>query len=408
MLKVCVMTDNPHLRTGMARVGREIATGIYNMGHEVIYIGWYENPPKTHNLPFRVIDARQQFFGSDILDSVWRNEQFDVLITIGDNWRLDYIGDSKRCHTRRFFQWIAYTAIDGEAFGGGVPFYLRPTYNTPDRMIVYTNWAKEAVLKSMPEMQSYLGMIYHGVDHNLFKPVDEATRQKIRQKFGCGNRFMFLVVSRNQPRKNIPEIFKAWKLVSLDKEMDGATLWPHMHFNDPFGASIDQMIEVYGINTANKKNVMYIDAIAHAPREIDMPDDNFMFELYQMADCLVMAGSEGFGLPVLEAMACRKPVIALDHSATGELCADGRGFLVPVQFETTGAYMHEKPWPDYNVLYQTMKRVMKNKEERDKVAEEGYKFSQNHSWASKLLEWRDEIEKLEYPLSSPIELKEVV
>jgi glycosyltransferase involved in cell wall biosynthesis len=40
--------------------------------------------------------------------------------------------------------------------------------------------------------------------------------------------------------------------------------------------------------------------------------------------------SEGFGLPILEAMACRTPVIGTPVGAAPELLADGAGILVPV------------------------------------------------------------------------------
>jgi glycosyltransferase involved in cell wall biosynthesis len=41
--------------------------------------------------------------------------------------------------------------------------------------------------------------------------------------------------------------------------------------------------------------------------------------------------SEGFGLPLLEAMACRTPVIATPAGAAPELCAAGGGVLVPME-----------------------------------------------------------------------------
>src|SRR5439155_1899353 len=46
---------------------------------------------------------------------------------------------------------------------------------------------------------------------------------------------------------------------------------------------------------------------------------------------------EGYGLPILEAMACRTPVIATPAGAAPELCSQGGGFLVPHENPTAMA-----------------------------------------------------------------------
>jgi glycosyltransferase involved in cell wall biosynthesis len=52
-------------------------------------------------------------------------------------------------------------------------------------------------------------------------------------------------------------------------------------------------------------------------------------ELYAQCDAwLFSSKTEGFGLPILEAMACRTPVIATPAGAAPELLADGGGILV--------------------------------------------------------------------------------
>jgi glycosyltransferase involved in cell wall biosynthesis len=55
-------------------------------------------------------------------------------------------------------------------------------------------------------------------------------------------------------------------------------------------------------------------------------------EIYSRCDVwLVGSRSEGFGLPILEAMACRTPVIATPTGAAPELIAGGGGVLVPFE-----------------------------------------------------------------------------
>lgn len=55
-------------------------------------------------------------------------------------------------------------------------------------------------------------------------------------------------------------------------------------------------------------------------------------EIYSSCDAWIVASrSEGFGLPILEAMACRTPVIATPAGAAPELLSHGGGVLVKIE-----------------------------------------------------------------------------
>lgn len=63
---------------------------------------------------------------------------------------------------------------------------------------------------------------------------------------------------------------------------------------------------------------------------VHAPDQAELRSLYQRCDAwLFCSRVEGFGLPLLEAMACRTPVIGTPAGAAPELLADGAGRLVP-------------------------------------------------------------------------------
>jgi glycosyltransferase involved in cell wall biosynthesis len=60
------------------------------------------------------------------------------------------------------------------------------------------------------------------------------------------------------------------------------------------------------------------------------PEQRRIPELYASCDAwLWPSRQEGFGLPILEAMACRTPVIAAPAGAAPEILADGGGVLLP-------------------------------------------------------------------------------
>jgi glycosyltransferase involved in cell wall biosynthesis len=60
------------------------------------------------------------------------------------------------------------------------------------------------------------------------------------------------------------------------------------------------------------------------------PAQDRLRDIYGQCDAWLFASrTEGFGLPILEAMACRTPVIGTPSGAAPELLADGCGILVP-------------------------------------------------------------------------------
>ncbi|WP_448564671.1 glycosyltransferase family 4 protein [Trichothermofontia sp.] len=61
-----------------------------------------------------------------------------------------------------------------------------------------------------------------------------------------------------------------------------------------------------------------------------MPPQEMLKDLYAQCDVWLFGSrTEGFGLPILEAMACRTPVVGAPSGAAPELLADGAGILVP-------------------------------------------------------------------------------
>lgn len=409
-MRILIMTDAPNLPTGQARVGREIATGLKRHGHDVGYLGWFQVPEIAATAPAGIHYwwTNNSYYGQDILDRIVQTFQPDVVLTIGDFWNLNYIADPNICRTRRRFQWCSYIPVDGEPINGGLPPSIRPIIEDIDIPVAYTNYAKDAVLKSIfdQETRNRLRVIYHGVDTKTFKP-DPSNRVKIREQYGMEDKFVFLSVSRNQSRKNIPELFRAWKIFSELPEVRGKVcLWPHMQFTDRAGWNIDDLLTV--LNLRNN-SIMYYNQVAHSQSEMMMVPDNEVATLYQIADVFVLLSGEGFGLPIFEAMASNLPCILLNHSACGELGANGRAHLIDVQDSVTwtGSHLTQRPIPRVNDVVDAMLKIYKDSAYRTKMAIAGREFATQYTWDNVLTEWNDVFMSFEVPFIKPMQMEVV-
>ncbi len=76
---------------------------------------------------------------------------------------------------------------------------------------------------------------------------------------------------------------------------------------------------------------------------VRQPAQEKLKDIYGQCDMwLFSSRSEGFGLPLLESMACRTPVIATPAGAAPEVCAGGGGVLVPLDDPSAMARAIEK------------------------------------------------------------------
>ena len=409
-MRILCMTDAPNLPTGQARVGREIATGLKRRNHDVGYLGWFQIPEIPASAPSGIPYwwSNNNYHGQDILDQVINRFQPDILLTIGDFWHLNYISDPNICKTRRWFQWCSYIPVDGEPVNGGLPPGIIQTISDIDIPVAYTNYAKKAVLKSVfdQETRNRIKVIYHGVDTNVFKP-DLEERRKLREKYDLQDKFVFLSISRNQSRKNIPELFRAWKTFSETPNASGkVVLWPHMHFGDSAGWNIDDMLSV--LNLKNK-SILYYDYVAHSSSHLITVKDEEVAKLYQIADAFILLSGEGFGLPIFEAMATGLPCILLNHSACGELGAEGRAHLIEVKdsITWTGSHLTQRPIPHVEDVVAAMDKVFSDAVYRNKIAAAGMEFATKYTWDTVLNEWDSIFMQYEVPFAKPMRMEVV-
>lgn len=154
-----------------------------------------------------------------------------------------------------------------------------------------------------------------GVDPRLRQPVSAAARTEVQHKYKLANHFV-LHVGTIEPRKNIGTAIDALRILR--------TVYPDVELvlvGQP-GWESDTMFETIR-HTAGVRHLGHVPAA-------DLP------ALYRAATALVMPSHyEGFGLPVLEAMALGTPVVS---SGKGSLAEVGEDAVLVPRDDTADAY----------------------------------------------------------------------
>ena len=161
-----------------------------------------------------------------------------------------------------------------------------------------------------------VSVVYPGVESRFSRIEDGQILAEVRERYGLPNRFV-LGLSTLQPRKNFDGLVDAFQLLlsqHADKEeiadlhlvICGGSGWMY--------EDIQQRVQHHGLEAR-----VHLTGFV---QDMDLP------ALYSLASVFAFPSwYEGFGLPVLEAMACGTPVVAADNSSLPEVVGDG-GLLV--------------------------------------------------------------------------------
>jgi len=192
--------------------------------------------------------------------------------------------------------------------------------------------------------------VVHEAAAPSFRPVrDRATLDRIRQRYGLAER-VILYVGTIEPRKNLPKL-----IAGFARRHQAGDLPHQLVCAGPYGwlsRDIEALIEELEIRNA----LRFTGYVPFA----DLP------ALYSLAEMFVFPSIyEGFGLPVVEAMACGTPVI------TGHVAALA---------EVGGGAVEHVERLDADQLGDAMVSLARSPERRRHLSRLGLQRSQVFSW----------------------------
>lgn len=227
---------------------------------------------------------------------------------------------------------------------------IREAVLRADGIITDSESTKRDIMKYFPVPSSHINVVYLGVE-DVFRQcsgTDEGT--KILSGYGIGKKYL-LFTGTIEPRKNLVRVLGCFE-------------------------KIKGRFKEYQLVIAGKKGWLYGDFFARLDKlPSDARKDVILTEYVPFKELPYLYGNaalllypslyEGFGLPVLEAMACGTPVITSNVSSLPEVAGDAGVLVDPCNEEEIAS---------------AVERVLSDGELKESMRRKGLERVKNFSW----------------------------
>jgi glycosyltransferase involved in cell wall biosynthesis len=209
------------------------------------------------------------------------------------------------------------------------PFIDRNIYNykfrracvNADRVIAVSECTKRDIVKHYGIAPEKIDVIYQGCDSLFAMQASEEDKAAMRKKYSLPAKFV-VSVGTIERRKNLLSVVKA--LSSLPEDVHLVAVGRRTKYT----ALIDEYVQ--------KNNLQNRVHLLHGVPYADLP------VIYQCADVFAyMSIYEGFGIPLLEALNCRVPVVAATGSCLEEAGGPGSKYTAPYDVEAIASAIKE-------------------------------------------------------------------
>jgi glycosyltransferase involved in cell wall biosynthesis len=241
----------------------------------------------------------------------------------------------------------------------GVVYYKKRIYSSikrADAIIAVSDFTKGEIVEFLDIPEEKIRVIHNGISTKFQNINDNNKIEDVKDKYGLKGQQYLLFVGNIEPKKNIETLIYAY--IQLRNE----TIYKYP-------------LLIVGNKTWHFQKIWEIVKKLNAENNIiftGVVDDEDLPFLYNGAEIFIFPSLfEGFGLPVIEAMACGIPVIASNRASIPEIVNDAALLIDPLNRQEIAEAMYE---------------VISNTKLKKRLIEKGLKQSQNFSWKKTAIE----------------------
>ncbi len=226
---------------------------------------------------------------------------------------------------------------------------IRWSAHRADHIITVSEYSKRAIASTYGIPEERITVTYEAAGAEFFPTNRDSAKEVIARKYGITDNFI-LYLGRLQARKNLRALVEAYGLARRAGVTHKLVLAGKP---DSLFTPVLQCIRDRGLET----EVLFPGYVAAT----DVP------QFYNAADVFVYPSLyEGFGLPVLEAMACGLPVITSRGTALEEIAGDAAMLVDP---------------RDEMAIANALELVLQNSEMKSRLSSAGLKRSRQFSFS---------------------------
>ncbi len=226
---------------------------------------------------------------------------------------------------------------------------VRRSASMADVIIVHSESTKADVMRLLGPLDQKIRVIPLAAG-DRFRPIPVAEATPILEGYGLSYGQYLLFVGNLEPRKNIPRLLEAYKLLRLRAHLEHTLVLAYASswLNGPVARMIDEL----GLQ-GQVRLLGYV------------PESELPYLINGAAILVYPSLYEGFGIPPLEGMACGVPVVTSTSSSIPEVVGEAALCVDPLSHEA---------------IAEAIQAVLSSKALRSDLREKGLQRAKQFSW----------------------------
>ncbi len=343
---------------GIEISANELITELYNLktSHQIVILtakgdasGQLNNNKefKVRTVKGRLFFDFEQFF----LPIAANDEHLDILHCTGNTTPL-YCGKPiiQTLHDVIFLDPIPNSDSPYQRYGNLYRRFIVPRVCKKSKAIItVSHYEKKRMIERLQIDEKKIHVIHNGVNARFIKTTDREILRETQLKYRLPDNFI-LFLGNTSSRKNPERVLEAFIMYSQKSPK-------------PLPLVTPGLTQEFILEYLKKSGATQFASHIHSPGYISQDD---LVHLYSLSKLFLFPSlSEGFGMPVLEAMACGVPVITSNISALPEIAGNGAKLIDP-----------------YNVknISDAILELLESPNLLEKHCDEGLKQVQNFQW----------------------------